>query len=149
MILADTILAAHLAIILFNVFGLVAVPIGALRDWRFVRVRWWRILHILLLAAVAVQAVAGRACILTVWQAALAGSTARPAPLIMSWVDRLIYWRLPIWAFAVLYVVVFGYALALLWLVPPCGNRHPGPIRGCADSSRARALAVMTRLSYN
>jgi Protein of Unknown function (DUF2784) len=119
MILAEAILAAHLAIILFNVFGLVAVPIGAARGWRFVRIRWWRILHILLLAAVAVQAVAGRACILTVWQTALAGSTARPAPLIMSWVDRLIYWPMPIWVFAAAYVVVFGYALALLWLVPP------------------------------
>jgi len=37
----------------------------------------------------------------------------------MSWVNRLIYWPLPIWVFAVLYLAVFGYAVALLWLVPP------------------------------
>jgi hypothetical protein len=119
MMLADAVLTVHVAIILFNLFGLVAVPIGAVRGWRFVRVRWWRVLHILLLVAVAVQAVAGRACILTVWQAALSGAGADRAPLVARWVNRLIYWPLPIWVFTVLYVAVLGYALTLFWLVPP------------------------------
>jgi hypothetical protein len=119
MILAESILAVHTVIILFNVFGLIAVPLGAVCGWRFVRVGWWRVLHVALLAAVAVQAVAGRACVLTLWQAAIAGSAASPTPLIMGWVNRVIYWPLPIWVFAALYLLVFGYALALLWLVPP------------------------------
>lgn len=118
MIAADAILAAHLAIILFNIFGLVAVPIGAACGWRFVRIRWWRVLHVALLAAVALQAALGRACVLTLWQARLADA-APPAPLIMSWVDRAIFWPLPIWVFAALYLLVFGYALLLLRLVPP------------------------------
>jgi Protein of Unknown function (DUF2784) len=117
--LAGLVLASHVAIILFNLFGLVAVPIGAVCGWRFVHIRWWRLLHILLLAAVAVQALLGRACILTEWQGDLAGAGPHPAPLIAGWINRLIYWPLPIWVFAVLYVAVLGYALALLWLVPP------------------------------
>lgn len=118
MLLAEAVLAAHLAIILFNLFGLIVVPLGAARGWRFVHVAWWRVLHLALLAAVAAQALAGRACFLTVWQSELAGGAANPVPLIMGWVDRLIYWRLPIWVFAVLYALVFGYAMALLWLAP-------------------------------
>ena len=118
MLLAEAVLAAHLAIILFNLFGLIVVPLGAARGWRFVHVAWWRVLHLALLAAVAAQALAGRACFLTVWQSEIAGGAANPVPLIMGWVDRLIYWRLPIWVFAVLYALVFGYALALLWLAP-------------------------------
>ncbi|MGA8549025.1 MAG: DUF2784 family protein [Stellaceae bacterium] len=118
MLLAEAVLAAHLAIILFNLFGLIVVPLGAGRGWRFVHVAWWRVLHLALLAAVAAQALAGRACFLTVWQSELAGGAANPVPLIMGWVGRLIYWRLPIWVFAVLYALVFGYALALLWLAP-------------------------------
>ena len=116
--LTEAVLAAHLAIILFNLFGLVAVPLGAMRGWRFVHIRWWRVLHVLSLAAVAAQAALGRACILTIWQYELADATARPTPLIAGWIDRLIYWPLPLWVFAVLYVLVFGYALALLRLVP-------------------------------
>src|SRR5579883_3007857 len=71
---ADAVLWVHVAVIAFNLFGLVAVPIGALRGWRFVRIAWWRIAHVALLAAVAAQALLGRACILTVWQAALSGA---------------------------------------------------------------------------
>jgi hypothetical protein len=119
MALAEAILAAHLAIILFNLFGLIAVPLGAVCGWRFVRVRWWRVLHLVLLGTVAVQAIIGRACILTIWQAALTGAAGSPTPLIMAWVNRAIYWPLPVWVFAALYLLVFGYALALLWLVPP------------------------------
>jgi hypothetical protein len=118
MILADVILAAHLAIVLFNLFGLVAVPLGALCGWRFVRIRWWRALHLALLAVVALQAALGRACVLTLWQAELEGAAA-PLPLIVGWVDRLLYWPLPLWVFAILYVLVFGYAVLLYRLVPP------------------------------
>jgi hypothetical protein len=119
MILAESILAAHITIILFNVFGLIAVPLGGICGWRFVRVRWWRVLHLVLLGTVALQAIVGRACILTLWQAAAAEGAVSPTPLIMGWVNRLISWPLPIWVFAALYILVFGYALALLWLVPP------------------------------
>jgi hypothetical protein len=123
MIAADAILAAHVAIILFNLFGLVAVPLGAVCGWEFVRIRWWRMAHIGLLAAVAAQALLGRACILTLWQAALSGNVEDGAPLIARWVGQVIYWRLPIWVFAMLYAAVFGYALALFWLVPPRRKR--------------------------
>lgn len=116
--MAEAVLAGHVAVILFNVFGLVAVPLGAVRGWRFVRVGWWRLLHLFLLAAVAGQALFGRACILTLWQAALAGRAADRTPLLARWINRLIYWPLPVWFFAILYIVVFGYALALFWLVP-------------------------------
>ena len=127
MILAEAILAGHVAIILFNVFGLIVVPLGVICGWPFVRVRWWRMLHLVLLGAVALQAVFGRACILTLWQGAVATGAASPTPLIMGWVNRMIYWPLPIWVFAALYLLVFGYALALLWLVPP--GHHPTTIR--------------------
>jgi Protein of Unknown function (DUF2784) len=127
MILAEAILTAHLAIIVFNVFGLIAVPLGALRGWRFVRVRWWRVLHLVLLGTVALQAVVGRACILTLWQAAATEEASSPTPLIMGSVNRMIYWPLPIWVFAALYLLVFGYALALLWLVPPARGATATP----------------------
>ena len=118
-VLARAVLALHLGIILFNVFGMIAIPLGGLYGWRFVRVFWWRALHVVILGGVAVQAVAGRACILTIWQSALLGSTAGRTPLIVRWVDRLIFWPLPIWVFAAAYVAVFLYVVALLRLVAP------------------------------
>ncbi|HEV2303495.1 MAG TPA: DUF2784 domain-containing protein [Stellaceae bacterium] len=118
-LLAALVLAFHVAVILFNLFGMVAVPLGHWRGWRFVRIRWWRALHVAALAMVALQALVGRACFLTLWQDALLGTGARGTPLVMGWVDRLLFWPLPMWFFAAIYVLVFLYVLLLWRLVPP------------------------------
>jgi hypothetical protein len=124
--LADTILALHLAVILFNIFGMIAIPLGASRGWSFVRVFWWRALHLGILAFVAVQAIFDQVCFLTTWHAdlvRLAGGRASNAPLIAGFVSRLIFWPLPLWVFAALYVAVCAYTIALWRLVPPI---YPG-----------------------
>lgn len=112
------VLALHLAIIAFNVAGCVLVPLGAWRCWRWVREFWWRLAHLLSLTVVALQAPFGRACFLTIWQDDLAGA-AQTQPMIADWINRLIYWPLPLWVFGASYVFVFVYVVALWWLVPP------------------------------
>ena len=116
--LGQAVLTAHLAVIGFNLFGLVFIPVGARLGWRWVRVRWWRLLHLGSLAVVAVQAAFGRACFLTAWQDALTGG-GHADPLIMRWVDSVIYWPLPIWVFTALYLAVFVYTAVLWWKVRP------------------------------
>ncbi len=120
-ILAFIVLVIHFAIILFNIFGLVAIPLGAWRRWAFVRVFWWRVFHLALLAVVAVQAALGRACFLTLWQAALENrhDETPVAPLLRRWLMQLIFWPLPEWVFVAIYLTVFTYAIALWWAVPP------------------------------
>ncbi len=119
-VLARLVLAAHVAIIGFNVFGLVVVPLGAWRGWSFVRAPAWRVLHLASLSIVAAQAILGRACFLTDWQDALAG-TGAAQPMIERWVNAMLFWPLPMWAFEALYLLVFAYALALFWFLPPRG----------------------------
>jgi hypothetical protein len=128
--LADAVLAFHLGVVLFNVFGLIAVPLGGWLGWSFVRVFWWRALHVAILALVAIQAVLGEVCFLTIWQAALlhrAGEAGSDAPLIARLINRLLFWPLPLWVFALLYVSVCAAVLLLWWLVPPRWPRHHGP----------------------
>ena len=125
MILAALILAVHLGIIAFNLFGLVAIPLGAWRGWRFVREPSWRMLHVASLAVVALQAMAGRACLLTVWQDELTGSPPGTAPLIMHWINAVLFWPLPLWVFGIIYIAIFAFVVLLLWLVPPSWRSGP------------------------
>jgi len=120
-IAATLILLVHLAIVAFNVFGLLIIPVGKWLDWEFVRGFWWRFAHVLSLAVVALQAVLGRACFLTIWETALRANAdaAEPAPLIATWINGVLYWPLPLWAFAAGYVAVLLYALLLWRWVPP------------------------------
>lgn len=117
-LMATALLAVHLLVIAFNVIGLAVVPIGVWRRWAWVRAPLWRIVHALSLAIVAVQALLGRACILTLWQERLQGR-ATAVPMIQQWVDRLVYWPLPMAFFTVLYVLVFIAVLLLWWRWPP------------------------------
>lgn len=116
--LGQLILAVHLVVIAFNIAGLVVIPLGAALRWRWVRILWWRLLHLALLAVVALQAALGRACFLTDWQDGLTGGGVHD-PLIMRWVNSVIYWPLPMWAFTAGYLAVFGYVIALWVFVPP------------------------------
>jgi hypothetical protein len=122
--LVVAVLAVHLAIIAFNVAGLVLIPLGARLGWRYVRRRDLRLLHLLSLTVVAFQALLGRACFLTILQARLEGRTASPPPLLAHWIDRLIYWPLPLAFFTALYVAVWIYVLVLWKLVPPVVPRR-------------------------
>jgi hypothetical protein len=122
MALSQAILVVHLGVIAFNVLGLIAIPVGAALRWRWVRVRWWRLLHIASWAVVAVQAALGRGCFLTTWQDQLTGAVAQP-PMIERWVQRLVFWPLPIWVFAATYLALFAAVVALWWLVPPARAR--------------------------
>ena len=129
---ASLVLAAHMGVIAFNVFGLIAIPVGGWLHWRWVRTFWWRALHVASLGVVALQAVLGRACFLTLWQSDLAATRSSPTPLIMRWVDRIIFWPLPMWFFALLYLAVLAAVIALWRLVPP--RRARGRNRGAAAS---------------
>jgi hypothetical protein len=119
--IASVVLYAHFTVILFNVFWLVAVPLGAWRGWTFVRSFGWRAAHLISLAVVALQAVAGSLCFLTIWQDDLliaAGGPPENVSMIEHLVMRAVFWPLPMWAFIVLYVAALIYAVALWWVVP-------------------------------
>jgi len=115
----------HFAVVLFNVFWLIAVPVGGWLGWRFVRNYWWRAAHIAVLILVAAQAVAGRLCFLTILQNNLQGRAGdiTPPSLTTRIVTRAIYWPLPDWAFAPLYVLALVWA-ALLWIYVPPRRTH-------------------------
>ena len=120
--LAEAVLAFHLVVVIFNIFGLIAIPLGGWLGWSFVRVFWWRALHVAILALVAVQAILDQVCFLTAWQAALlrrAGDSANDAPFVARLINQLLFWPLPHWVFAVLYVAICIAVLVMWWLVPP------------------------------
>lgn len=123
-LLADLVLVLHAGVVLFNIFWMIAVPVGAWRGWRFVRNLDWRVAHLVSLAVVAIQPLMGRYCFLTLAQDALeaqaASGGAAPAPnLIERVATAIVFWPLPPWIFVYLYVAAFVWSVALWWIVPP------------------------------
>ena len=116
--IADAILVVHFGVVLFNVGGLLVVWIGAPLGWRWVRNPWFRYLHLGAIGFVAVEALIGMACPLTVWED-LARGGVRPDSFVGRWVRRVMFYEAPEWVFTLAYVAWALATLATLKLVPP------------------------------
>ena len=126
-IAADALLVLHTLFVLFVVSGFALVAIGAVMGWRWVRNPWFRLVHLLAIIVVVLQAWAGRICPLTSWEMALrdaAGQASYESSFIAHWLGRLLYYDAPPWVFVVLYSG-FGLLVALSWRWV-----RPRPFRG-------------------
>jgi hypothetical protein len=117
-VLADALLVVHFGIAVFIVAGLIVVWIGAALRWPFVRSPGFRYFHLAAILFVALEALLGVACPLTVWEDMLRG-TLRPESFVGRWVHSLLYYRAPEWVFTAAYVAWAAATLVTLALVPP------------------------------
>ncbi len=124
--LANAVLVLHFAVVIFVVLGFPAVLVGNWRGWSWVNYFWWRVVHLLAIGVVVVQAWLGRYCGLTVLESnlrAMAGQAGYERSFIEYWVQRLLYYEGPLWAFALVYTV-FGALVVWSWLrYPPRPRR--------------------------
>ena len=116
--MADALLIVHFLIAGFIVGGLPLVWIGAQLGWRWVRNPWFRWLHLAAIAVVALEALVGIACPLTVWEDLLRGG-ARADSFVGRWVRALLFYDAPEWIFTTTYVAWAVATLVTLRLVPP------------------------------
>ena len=68
---ADLVVAIHLAYVAYVIFGQLAIIVGAAMKWQWVRNPWFRFTHLLAIAIVAVEAIQGWPCPLTIWEGQL------------------------------------------------------------------------------
>ena len=134
LVLADTILGLHLAIVAFNLVMPPAILAGAWRGWAWVCHRGLRLLHLGGMAVVALQAALGDLCFLTVWEAELrraAGQQGRGGSFVEALLAEALYVDVPLTLLIPIYLGWAALSLALWWLVPPQRpRRRQGRLRG-------------------
>ena len=119
---ADAILIIHVLFVAFVVLGLFAVYLGYFLNWRWVRNRAFRIIHLCAIGYVVVQAWLGVVCPLTTWEMALraeAGANTYSGSFIQYWLHSLLYFALPEWVFVVVYTLFGSLVLASWFVVKP------------------------------
>lgn len=118
-VVANLVLATHVAFVVFVVFGLVAIIIGAALDWRFARNFRFRVLHLAAIGVVVVQSWLGIVCPLTTLESALraeAGTSPYEDGFIPYWLHSVLYYDAPGWVFIAAYTV-FGLLVVASWVV--------------------------------
>jgi hypothetical protein len=116
-IAADLIVVAHLLFVAFVVAGLVLILAGLVRRWAWVLNPWFRVIHLMAIAVVVVRSWLGVICPLTTFEMALrsrAGDVTYSGSFISHWLESLLYYQAPPWAFVLCYTV-FGLAVGGSW----------------------------------
>ena len=121
--LADLVLIAHFAFVLFVVGSLPLIWIGAAAGWRWVRGFGFRAAHLAAIALVAAESLAGVWCPLTVWEDALRGRHEDKS-FVARWIHRVMFYELPEWSFTVAYVVFAAAVAATWWTIRPERKRR-------------------------
>ena len=116
-VLADLVLSLHVLIVIFVVFGLCAILLGRPFGWSWVRNPILRVIHLVSIGIVMMQAWAGVVCPLTTLEMCLrqlAGQTTYKGSFITHWLSALIYYDLPAWVFTLAYTL-FAMLVLFSW----------------------------------
>jgi Protein of Unknown function (DUF2784) len=121
-LLADLVVALHLAYVSYVIVGQAAILLGWALKWNWIRNPWFRLSHLAAIVIVATEALLHISCPLTVWEdqlRTLAGHSVEQGSFIGRFLDDLMFYDVEP---AVLTGIYVGFALLVLLtllLVPP------------------------------
>ena len=122
---ADAVVFIHAAYVAFVVLGLVAILIGRMLGWEWVRNVWFRLAHLAMIGVVVVESLFGIICPLTTLENNLrrsAGETTHAESFVGRWVHDLLFFDAPPWVFTVVYCV-FGAVVLATFVIAPVHGR--------------------------
>jgi len=131
--LADLVLVVHFAVVVFVVAGLPVVVAGNVLHWHWVNALPFRVAHLAAIGIVVVQAWLGQYCALTElesWLRAQAGQLPYEQSFVGHWLQRLLYYRAPMWVFTLAYTAFALLVLWAWWRFPPNRRQHRRHRRG-------------------
>jgi hypothetical protein len=119
--LADLLVAFHTLYVGYVVVGQVLILLGLLLRWRWARNPWFRVSHLLCIAVVALEAMNGIMCPLTVWERGLrdlAEQSVNDSPI--GWFfNSILFFNWPAQYFVWIHISFGAVVLATFLLAPP------------------------------
>jgi hypothetical protein len=125
-LLADLIVAVHVAIVVFVIAGALLVFVGGALRWTCVRNPWFRLPHLGVVLYIAAQAATGELCPLTAWEYQLrreANQRGEEGTFVGGLLHDTLFLDVPQETLSWIYIGFGTVVLASLWLVPPRWHR--------------------------
>src|SRR5229473_777350 len=121
-LLADAIVAIHVAYVSFVVLGQLAILIGLALKWQWIRNPWFRVIHLVAIVIVGLEAAGGVTCPLTEWEnqaRVLAGQTVEQGSFIGRMLHKLLFYDCDQWYFDLGHIAFALLVLGTFVLAPP------------------------------
>ena len=123
-ILADVVVGVHVAYIAYVVLGQLLIVLASPMKWEWARNPWFRFSHLIMIGAVAYEAIRGLRCPLTVWEEqlrTLCGQTFSGSDTFVGRIlhDVMFIENQPEIFFTTLYIAVLVLVVQGLVMYPP------------------------------
>ncbi len=105
--LADIVLIIHFLYVLFIVGGLILIWLGTYIKWQWIKIFWFRIIHLVSIMFVAIISIMGIQCPLTILERNLrvvAGTGFYSQSFIQFWIHKILFYQAPEEVFTIIYV---------------------------------------------
>jgi hypothetical protein len=125
-LLADLVVAVHVAYVSYVVLGEVIVLLGLVLRWAWIRNLYFRLTHLAAIAIVAAEAVLEVACPLTTWEdrlRELGGHLVEQGSFIGRLLDSLIFYEIDPAVLKWIYIGFAALVILTLLLAPPRWRR--------------------------
>jgi hypothetical protein len=126
-LLADGVVALHVAYVSYIVFGQLLIWLGIALRWAWIRNPWFRWTHLLMMLLVGVEAVLAIECPLTRWERILrerAGQQVSGDSFVGQLLHKLIFVDWPPWVIDSLHISFALVVLGTFVLFPPRRRIH-------------------------
>jgi hypothetical protein len=148
-LLADAIVAIHVAYVGFVLVGQLAILIGLALKWQWIRNFWFRVLHLTAILIVGLEAAGGITCPLTAWEnqaRELAGQTVDQGSFIGRLLDKVLFYQGPPEYFEMGHIAFALLVLATFVLAPPRWSRRKTNAAG--GSMLSKLLPTRARIPH-
>jgi hypothetical protein len=125
-ILADLIVAFHVAYVSFVIVGEVLILLGILFRWSWIRNPWFRWIHLMAIVIVAAEALLNITCPLTDWENSLrrlAGEPVTGGTFIGRLMNKILFYDVDEWILTTCYISFAALVALTFWLAPPRRRR--------------------------
>ncbi len=122
LLLADVIAIIHLGYVVFVILGFIFIVLGIIFKWKWIRNLWFRIAHLLAIVGVALEALMGINCPLTVLEFRLRYGpylSDKKVSFIGNIIDSILFYNAPGWLFALIYTAFAIIVVITFILAPP------------------------------
>lgn len=115
-------------VVIFMIGGLLAIAIGWLLRWRWIREPRWRTIHLGIMVYIAFNAIRGELCFLTHWEQDLRDRAGQEAEEQISFIGRIfrdaLYVEVPPETLHVFYLIFGALVLLSVFVVRPQFRRR-------------------------
>ena len=111
---SEIVLLFHFCIFLFIILSFFFIPFGYYQKWEWVKNKYYRLIHLVLMGFIFVETILGFMCPLTVLENFLRNNIGINYKITQI-IHQIMYWDLPTYQFIILYLLSLLYII-FLWI---------------------------------